>query len=207
MGPDPQENISALHEMTQTFLEKVGFDIILPSHETGTTKTKLTGLCCGMPFYSKGFPEVATAKWNELNAYLWKASAQGKYPVLMDMSPCVLQFKTMQQQHLNTRHSDLDEDTNRQQQTLHIFEPAEFVHTFLLASENNHRPQLKWTKKEKTVVMHVPCSSKRMGLEQKFREVVEKCADKVLDSGIPCCGMAGDRYAFPQIPLCSLMKS
>ena len=41
--------------------------------------------------------------------------------------------------------------------------------------------------------MHVPCSSKRMGLEKIFREVAEQCAERVIDSGIPCCGMAGDR--------------
>ena len=45
--------------------------------------------------------------------------------------------------------------------------------------------------------MHVPCSSKRMGLEKIFREVAEQCAEWGIDSRIPCCGMAGDRYTSP----------
>jgi len=39
----------------------------------------------------------------------------------------------------------------------------------------------------------VPCSSKKMGVESNFRKLAGMCAENVHESGIPCCGMAGDR--------------
>lgn len=44
-----------------------------------------------------------------------------------------------------------------------------------------------------TVAIHVPCSSKKMGIEDSFMKIASLCADEVVPSGIPCCGMAGDR--------------
>lgn len=44
-----------------------------------------------------------------------------------------------------------------------------------------------------TVAIHVPCSSKKMGIEEAFTKLAGLCANEVVQSGIPCCGMAGDR--------------
>ena len=41
------------------------------------------------------------------------------------------------------------------------------------------------------VAIHVPCSSKKLGVESTFAKVAALCADKVTPSGIPCCGMVG----------------
>jgi D-lactate dehydrogenase len=49
-----------------------------------------------------------------------------------------------------------------------------------------------WQVKD-SVAVHVPCSSKKMGIEAAFLNVASKCAHEVHPSGIPCCGMAGDR--------------
>lgn len=48
-----------------------------------------------------------------------------------------------------------------------------------------------------TVAVHVPCSSKKMGIEEAFTKLAGLCAKEVVPSGIPCCGMAGDRCACP----------
>ena len=42
-----------------------------------------------MPYDSKGMVEVAAAKRSELAEALWQASEQGRWPVLLDTSPCV----------------------------------------------------------------------------------------------------------------------
>jgi D-lactate dehydrogenase len=44
-----------------------------------------------------------------------------------------------------------------------------------------------------SVAIHVPCSSKKMGIEDSFAKLAGLCANEVHASGIPCCGMAGDR--------------
>jgi D-lactate dehydrogenase len=44
-----------------------------------------------------------------------------------------------------------------------------------------------------TVAIHVPCSSKKMGIEDSFAKIAGLCANEVVPTGIPCCGMAGDR--------------
>jgi hypothetical protein len=56
-----------------------------------------------------------------------------------------------------------------------------------------------------SVAVHVPCSSKKMGIEAAFLSVASKCAHEVHPSGIPCCGMAGDRgMRYPELTSSSL---
>jgi D-lactate dehydrogenase len=43
------------------------------------------------------------------------------------------------------------------------------------------------------VAVHVPCSSKKMGIEAAFMNIASRCAKHVQPSAVPCCGMAGDR--------------
>ena len=39
-----------------------------------------------------------------------------------------------------------------------------------------------------SVAVHVPCSSKKMGLADAFTQVASLCAHEVTHTGIPCCG-------------------
>ena len=56
-----------------------------------------------------------------------------------------------------------------------------------------------------TVAVHVPCSSKKMGIEAAFMNLAGRCAASVQPSGVPCCGMAGDRgMRFPELTASSL---
>ena len=65
--------------------------------------------------------------------------------------------------------------------------------------------KLEFNKKKESVAIHVPCSSKKMGIEASFLKVASLCADKVTPSGIPCCGMAGDRgMRYPELTANSL---
>jgi D-lactate dehydrogenase len=98
----------------------------------------------------------------------------------------------------------------KKQQKLEIFEPVEFTHDFLLS-------RLRWTPREEGLVYHTTCSSKRMaGVDQKFLRVLKQCTGEapakrlgslLLDSAVPCCGMAGDRgLSFPELPRSALKK-
>ena len=48
--------------------------------------------------------------------------------------------------------------------------------------------KLEWTKVKDNVAIHVPCSSKKMGIEAAFNNVASKCAHSVTPSDVPCCG-------------------
>ena len=57
-----------------------------------------------------------------------------------------------------------------------------------------------------SVAVHVPCSSSKMGIANSFMALAQKCAKNVQPSGVPCCGMAGDRgMRFPELTESSLV--
>ena len=62
-----------------------------------------------------------------------------------------------------------------------LYEPVEFIRHFLA-------DKLEWTKVRDSVSVHVPCSSKKMGVASAFEELAGRCAHEVTPSGIPCCG-------------------
>ncbi|GAL09631.1 predicted D-lactate dehydrogenase [Vibrio astriarenae] len=77
-----------------------------------------------MPYDSKGMIDIAQSKSQQLEAQLWQASDQGRYPILMDTSPCSKRSKEQFTRPLN------------------IFEPVGFVNQFLL-SELEITPKMR----------------------------------------------------------------
>jgi len=156
-----------LSEKMIQLLNKGGFEVIYPEN--------VNALCCGMAFSSKGFTEAGIKKSSELEAALIKASDNGKYPVLCDMSPCLYTMK------------------ENMEPTLKLYEPVEFILEYLL-------PYLDITPFNETITVFPVCSTKKMGLEGKLVELAEKCATKVVFPETNCCGFAGDRgFSFPEL--------
>jgi D-lactate dehydrogenase len=156
-----------LSEKMVELLNKGGFEVIYPE--------KLNGQCCGMAFSSKGYTDAGTKKSNELETALLKASENGKYPVLCDMSPCLFTMK------------------ENMGSTMKLYEPVEFILEYLL-------PNLEITPLQETITVFPVCSMKKMGLEDKLVELAEKCAKKVVVPQTNCCGFAGDRgFSFPEL--------
>ncbi|WP_425807683.1 FAD-binding and (Fe-S)-binding domain-containing protein [Desulfitobacterium sp. Sab5] len=154
-------------EAVLSILAKAGYEVIMPP--------RMEGLCCGMPWSSKGFFEIADQKSAELEKVLYEASEQGKYPVLCDTSPCLYRMKSVMN-------------------SLNLYDPVEFIHDFLLERLEIH-------KIPETVAIHVTCSSVKMNLTGKFRAVAEACAEHVvLPEDVHCCGFSGDRgFTFPEL--------
>jgi len=160
-------NEKQLSEKMVELLNKGGFEVIYPEN--------LNSLCCGMAFLSKGFTEAGTTKSNELEASLLKASENGRYPVLCDMSPCLFTMK-------ENMKSDMK-----------LYEPVEFILEYLM-------PNLEITPLQEPITVFPVCSMKKMGLEDKLVELAEKCAAKVVVPETNCCGFAGDRgFSFPEL--------
>jgi D-lactate dehydrogenase len=63
-----------------------------------------------------------------------------------------------------------------------LYEPVEFINTFL-------KDKLEWKQVRDNVAIHVPCTSKKLGVTSAFEQVAGLCAKEVTPSGIPCCGM------------------
>tara|TARA_R110001583_G_scaffold129277_3_gene280941 strand:- start:832 stop:3690 length:2859 start_codon:yes stop_codon:yes gene_type:complete len=159
----------SLTEVTFSLIEKAGYDVISPD---------LTGECCGMPFNSKGMFSQANQKSSALLNKLSDLSEQGKYPILIDTSPC----KSMLLENKEKVHG------------LSLFEPVGFIEDILV----NH---LNFTPIDEPVMLHVTCTSQRMGLADKMQQLAERCSTKVIKpEHIQCCGFAGDKgFTTPEL--------
>jgi D-lactate dehydrogenase len=170
MGPaagDPQQR--PLPEVVGSVMRKAGFRILYPEAADGQ--------CCGMPLESKGLIEAADAKADAMLAALSKASRGGRYPVVMDTSPCALR--------LRKRLTDAG---------LRILDVAEFLSDFAL-------PRLDIAKTAEPVMLHLTCSTRRMGLDGALTAVAKACAETVVvPPDVGCCGFAGDKgFTTPEL--------
>lgn len=157
-----------------SLLQKAGYDVIFPRN--------MENLCCGTIWESKGMPDIADRKSAELEAALWEATEQGKYPVLCDQSPCL----------------------HRMRATIHkmkLYEPAEFIYTFL-------RDKLEFTPNDTPVAVHITCSMRKMGLADTIVSLARLCSSRVLvPEEVGCCGFAGDKgFTHPEVNSYALRK-
>lgn len=169
MGPARKDRDQRpLNEVMLSILSKAGYEVIIPPG--------LDKLCCGMPWESKGFFDIADEKSAELEKVLLKASENGKYPIVCDTSPCLFRMKRAFKSGIE------------------LHESVEFTHDFLL-----HRLDIKQA--PETVAVHVTCSSIKMRLSEKFKAVAEACAEKVIiPDDVHCCGFAGDKgFTYPEL--------
>jgi len=126
-------------------------------------------LCCGLPFASKGFTDQADKKSSELEKALLAASEGGEYPVLVDTSPCLYHMKETLTESLS------------------LYEPVAFILEFL-------KKRLIFNQVDEKVAVHATCTTIKLGLDGKLKELAELCATRVLvPENINCCGFAGDR--------------
>lgn len=164
----------ALVDKMVSLLQKGGFEVIFPDN--------MDKLCCGTIWESKGMMDIADRKSKELEEALWKASEEGRYPVLCDQSPCLHRMR----------------ETIRK---MKLYEPAEFIYTFL-------RDRLVFTPTDEPVAIHITCSMRRMGLADTIINVAKLCSKNVFVlEEIGCCGFAGDRgFTHPEVNAYALRK-
>jgi D-lactate dehydrogenase len=167
MGPARGGENLPLTQLTPKLLKKAGFEVIYLE--------KMDGLCCGMPFASKGMVDAASKKASELGKALMKTSDNGRIPILCDMSPCLYHMK-------QTLDSQLD-----------LYDPVRFSLTHLI-------DRLRFEKIPETIAIHTVCSAKKMGLEADLKHLAEMCASRVIVPEITCCGFAGDKgFTVPEL--------
>jgi FAD/FMN-containing dehydrogenases len=155
-------------------MAKAGYEVIFPE---GMEK-----MCCGQIWESKGMLDIADRKSAELEAALWKASEEGKYPVLCAQSPCLHRMKKVMKK-------------------MHLYEPAEFIMKYLV-------PRLDFHPIDRPIALHITCSTRQMGVADDLINLAKMCSTKVfLPEGVGCCGFAGDRgFTFPELNKYGLRK-
>ena len=155
-------------------MAKAGYEVIFPD---GMEK-----MCCGQIWESKGMLDIADRKSAELEAALWKASEQGKYPVLCAQSPCLHRMKKVMKK-------------------MKLYEPAEFIMTYL-------KDRLDFHPTDKPIAIHLTCSTRLMGVDKDMIALAKLCSNNVLiPEGVGCCGFAGDRgFTFPELNRYGLRK-
>jgi len=155
-------------------MAKAGYEVIFPE---GMEK-----MCCGQIWESKGMLDIADRKSAELEAALWKASEQGRYPVLCAQSPCLHRMRKVMHK-------------------MKLYEPAEFIMTYL-------KDRLDFHPTDKHIALHLTCSTRQMGVDKDMIALAKLCSTNVfLPEGVGCCGFAGDRgFTFPELNKYGLRK-
>ena len=165
------------HDLVDEIIQlmtKAGYKVIFPE---GMEK-----MCCGQIWESKGMLDIADRKSAELEAALWKASEEGKYPVLCAQSPCLHRMKKVMHK-------------------MKLYEPAEFIMTYLV-------DRLDFHPVNRHVALHLTCSTRQMGVDKDMIALAKLCSKNVfLPEGVGCCGFAGDRgFTFPELNKYGLRK-
>lgn len=141
--------------------------------------TDIQNACCGQIFSSKGYTKAFEYTANDILEKMWNSSQEGKFPVVIDVSSCQYTLKSL--------FPVLSPENKKRFLKLKILDSIDFIHEFIL-------PNLPAKVKKGQVVLHPVCSLQKLKTHDKFVEIANAYAEKVivpLNSG--CCGMAGDR--------------
>lgn len=177
MGTHPQGGKNIM----ETFLSisaKAGISVLIAKDVQGS--------CCGQIFSSKGFQDAYRHTANKIVEQLWHITAEGKHPVVMDVSSCVYTLK-----HIR---SALSPGLREQYDQLIIFDSVDYLHDMIL-------PKITFARRKTSIVLHPVCSLKKLGTEDKFIRLAKHFAQTVtVPEHAGCCGMAGDRgFLFPEL--------
>lgn len=174
-GLDGKKNIM---EVFLSVCKKSGVEVTIP-HE-------INGSCCGQIFSSKGYTDAYKYTANDIVRRLWRASQEGIFPVVTDVSSCAYTLV-----HIRAALTD---DNKIKYDKMLFMDSVEFIHDKIL-------PRVSGTLKKTNVVLHPVCSLEKMGTQKKFVAIAQAFAANVtvpLNAG--CCGMAGDRgFLFPEL--------
>jgi D-lactate dehydrogenase len=160
-GQDAASDAAALLDL----LEAGGWSVVYPEH--------VGGLCCGMPFASRGLPVAARHAADRAVAALRRTGAP---LVVTDASPCAA---TLREAALAT---------NGGASAPQVLDFPAFWATHGLGALPPRR------RRPGTSVLHPTCTLVRAGGLPDLLRVARACAETVtLPAGAECCGFAGDR--------------
>lgn len=182
MGALPEEPSSvSLAQAVVAVAQACGRQIVYPQH--------ISSLCCGQPFYSKGFNDAGTLAAEKTVDALWEASERGRWTIICDTSPCTGQLVNAQ--------TFLTGESLAKWNKLRILDVATWLAREIVPERTD------WPKLHRRVVLHPVCTVMKQGWTPELRKVAETFAEQVeLPVLAECCGFAGDRgLLFPELTL------
>jgi D-lactate dehydrogenase len=176
VGALPGEDAVAPARAMDEALRWAGFSVRLPPG--------IEGLCCGMAFASKGYPEAARAAARKTAEALWRASSGGRLPVVTDASPCAgtlsdLVAEALKQSGREVRMMDF---------------PSFWAREVLPGVADPPR-------RKGTAILHPTCTLIKSGGVADLLAVARAHAETVeVPLFAECCGFAGDRgFLVPEL--------
>jgi len=205
-------------------MAKAGYEVIFPE---GMEK-----MCCGQIWESKGMLDIADRKSAELEKALWKASEQGKYPVLCAQSPCLHRMKKVMGEREQSDACIGSAEREEPRPKGKVMGEREQSGACIGSAEREeprpegkvmHRmklyepaefimkylvPRLDFHPIDRPIALHITCSTRQMGVADDLIALAKMCSTKVyLPEGVGCCGFAGDRgFTFPEMNKYALRK-
>jgi D-lactate dehydrogenase len=157
-------------------LRSAGFSVAIPRD--------IAGLCCGMPFASKGFPDAAEEAAGRAAEGLWRASREGTDPVVTDAPPCAGTLSDLAVATLKAKGREL---------RAYDF-PAFWANVVLPSLPSPPR-------RRGLAVLHPTCTLVKMGgLADLVRVASAHSEQVVVPQAAECCGFAGDRgFLVPEL--------
>lgn len=161
--------------VVSSLLDKAGYNVLLPA--------SAKQLCCGLPYESKGYDNVAAQKVNELRDELLRLSDNGRIPVICDNSPCSYLM-------LNSLGK-----TN-----LEILDAPTFFASRL------HRLGIEM--KAEPILIFSICSQQKANETDALIRIAAACSHEVkIVEQIACCGFGGDRgFSHPELTASALQN-
>jgi D-lactate dehydrogenase len=176
IGPLPGDTQVSTARAMLDVLEAAGFTAVYPPG--------IGGLCCGMPFSSKAFPEAARRAAERSAQALWHATREGRDAVVTDASPCA-----------GTLRDGAVAILAESGRSLRAFDFASFwaVEALPHLERIQRRPGL--------AVLHPTCTLVKSGGLPDLLRVAHAHAERVVvPAAAECCGFAGDRgFLVPEL--------
>lgn len=139
----------------------------------------ISGLCCGTVWVSKGFTKGADTMAERVYDSVWKATDNGRLPVVCDAASCTHGLHTTGQ-HLTGQKAE-------NWKKVEILDTTTWVARNLLG-------KLKFSQNAGSVVIHPTCSMRHLDIVKDVEACALAVSDDVtvpVDAG--CCAFAGDR--------------
>jgi D-lactate dehydrogenase len=176
VGSQPGEDILPPARAMNEVLQWAGFSVRLPEG--------IDGLCCGMAFASKGYPDAARAAARKTAEALWRASSGGRLPVVTDASPCAGTLADLVAAALR--------EGGREVRMLDF--PSFWAVEVLPGMGDTPRRQ-------GTAILHPTCTLIKSGGVADLLAVARAHAERVeVPLFAECCGFAGDRgFLVPEL--------
>jgi D-lactate dehydrogenase len=175
LGPLPDEDGLSTPRAVRDVLAVADFSASYPDG--------LSGLCCGMPFASKAFPEAARLAASRTAEALWTASREGADVVVTDASPCAGTLRDLAVAHLAASG-----------RALTVLDFPSFWARHGLSRVAPRRVA-------GTSVLHPTCTLVKMGGLPDLLSVARAHSEEVVvPPSAECCGFAGDRgFLVPEL--------